>query len=126
MSATYTERDHDYEPSRLEVCVDCLLILANGDLGGDEEDRTTEEVVADITREWGGLLGLVTGDVLGQITLGRIQEEDETETEFEENTQSEDEGWFSMSGCECCGSSLGGQRFYATAWLPIPTEENTA
>ncbi len=118
MSAEYVERTRDYEPSRLEVCVDCLQILANGDLGGVEEVRTTEEVVADMVEVW--------GDLLGQITLGRTQEEDETQEQFEENRDSEDEGWFSMSRCECCGSSLGGQRFYATAWLPIPTEETTA
>ena len=116
MSTEYKPREFDYEPSRLEVCVDCLQILANGDLGGVEEVRTTEEVVADMARVW--------GDLLGQITLGRTQEEDETEEEYEEATESESEGWFSWSVCECCGSSLGGQRFYATAWLPV--EEITA
>ncbi len=110
MSETYTERDHDYESHRLEVCVDCLQILANGSLGGDEEYRTTEEVVADMARIWEGNLG--------QITLGRLQEEDETQEQFEENRDSEDEGWFSMSRCDGCGSSLGGDRYFATAWLP--------
>ncbi len=117
MSKEYVARKYDYEPHRLEICVDCLQILANGDLGGAEEDRTTEEVVADMVEVW--------GDLLGQITLGRTQEEDETEEEYENSTQSEDEGWFSMSSCEGCGSGLGGDRFYATAWLPIDEEITT-
>ncbi len=114
MSETYTERDHNYEPHRLEVCEDCLQILANGSLGDHAEPRTTEEVVADMAYIWEGNLG--------QITLGRTQEEDETKEEFEDSTQSEDEGWFSWSSCEGWGSGLGGDRFYDTAWLPVDEE----
>ncbi len=117
MSKEYVARKYDYEPHRLEVCVDCLQILANGSLGDHAEPRTTEEVVADMAYIWEGNLG--------QITLGRTQEEDETEQEFEDNTQSEDEGWFSMSSCEGCGSGLGGNRYFATAWLPIDEEITT-
>ncbi len=116
MSETYTERAHDYEPHRLEICGDCLQILANGSLGGHAEPRTTEEVVADMAYIWGGNLG--------QITLGRLQDEDETTEHFEEylsgwGDDSDDSAGFSMSSCEGCGSGLGGDRYYATAWLPI-------
>lgn len=121
MSAEYSPRKFDYKPSRLEVCTDCLQILANGSLGGDEEYRTTEEVVADMARIWGNLLG--------QITLGRLQEENETEEHYEEYLSgwgdgSDGNAGFSWSSCDGCGSSLGGDRYYATAWLPI--EENRA
>ena len=62
----------------MNVCVDCLFFIANGDLPEDAE-RAAE--VRSIGLDW-----VITED---------------------------DEGHFSWSPCDACGSRLGGQRFAA-------------
>lgn len=71
--------------SEISVCSDCAMFIANGEL--PEEDGN--KLISAIESNW--------KDLSGQIVLG----DNDTEE-------------FSWSPCECCGSSLGGNRFSAT------------
>jgi len=65
------------------MCVDCLMLTANGDTSGnyrDEEELATW--LADIDRNW------PTGHIV----------------------PTDDETTFSRWPCDCCGSTLGGSR----------------
>lgn len=73
-------------PDEIEICQDCLFILANGE-GPDD-------VAEALAKRW----------PVGTITLGRITDPDDPE------------GFFSSSPCDGCGSTLGGDRYYATGW----------
>ena len=83
------------ETISLDVCVDCILWLANGDT--DEDGDWSPE---DILEEWDGW-HLHAGGTC----------------EYCEDSEEPCEGWFSSSPCDCCGSSLGGSRHHATALL---------
>lgn len=73
----------------LDVCVDCLVHVANGDLpeDHDEQQRITDGVLA----WWHDGFELAAGDA--------------------ENDQD-----FSWARCECCGSTLGGSRHEVVAY----------
>ena len=132
--------------STLEICVDCLMLLANGEVN---EWQGTEYV--DITIEHTAKMRAIWGAT--HISLGRTREEwyeDHREDchkcgdkmrywytskvepglhlicdcgamlfrlSDEDDT---DEPFFSHRDCQGCGSTLGGDREYATAWI----EEN--
>lgn len=84
----------------LAICVDCLMMLANGELGqGDTaaEDAHAEKMAA----QWGD----------AELTLGSLGV-DSTDDDDER-----DQLGFSWSSCEGCGSTFGGDRFAATAWV---------
>ncbi len=95
------------EPARISICTDCLMLLANGEVFDSEGNDISDAHAMEIQREWPNT----------EITLGRLREDDETEEEYEESQEAENEGWFSWSPCEGCGSHLGGTRYYATAWI---------
>lgn len=92
-----TEEDCDCEdhtdpinaltPGEIEICQDCLFLLANGE-GPDD-------VAESLAKRW----------PIGTITLGSPDRPNEYELEF-----------FSTSPCDGCGSTLGGDRYYATGW----------
>ena len=73
--------------AEISVCVDCLIMIANGDVSGiDNEDRIAE-VIAGMDRLTTDGAHLVAGD--------------------------SDDGNFRWTPCECCGSELGGDRHAA-------------
>ncbi len=94
-------------PVRISICVDCLMLLANGEVFDSEGNDISDSHAREIEREWPGI----------EITLGRVQEWDESDEDFEAGQEYESEGWFSWYRCQGCGSRLGGQRYYATAWV---------
>ena len=73
--------------TKIEICVDCLMVLANGEAYDDKGEDITESVVAHIEDMWDGARLLLGGS---------------------------DQG-FSWRDCEACGSRLGGDRFSAYA-----------
>lgn len=103
-SVTTSGKDHAMEgktkktATTLEVCVDCLFLLANGEVTDENGNDITEAHAAKVSAIWGDT----------EITLGRIAPEGENDDE--------DHSWFSWQSCDCCGSTLGGDREYATAW----------
>lgn len=74
---------------KISVCVDCAMLLANGTLGNEDD-------VEDDAHAW-KIATLWPGWVLS--------------TDSGEN-------YFSWSQCDGCGSTLGGDRFDGTAFLP--------
>lgn len=74
----------------IAVCIDCLAMMCNGELG--QGDETADMEHAEAMREaW------PDGDIVPACP--------------------EDcEGWFSMSPCDGCGSHLGGDRHPATVF----------
>jgi hypothetical protein len=77
---------------QIDVCVDCVQVLANG-VENDEQARAAEGMA----RNWPD----------GQLVLGCAP-----------NCCGEDSSpWFSWQSCEGCGSPLGGDRMHAT-WFP--------
>jgi len=80
MSETITTTD-------LEVCVDCIMLLANGETGDEQE---TAAHAAKINALWG-------------------------DTQLVPACDEDCEGWFSWSSCDGCGSTLGGDRHKAAA-----------
>ena len=91
----------------LDVCTDCLLLIANGDL---PEDRP--ELNQEIDAQWGEVStatcdahGAVHGSLRWDLVCGGEHEDPHGDSHF------------SWSGCESCGSRLGGDRHAATALL---------
>jgi len=83
-------------PTTLHVCVDCLMLLANGEVFDAHGDDITAQHAAKIDAIWGDT----------ELTLGHVDAEEESDAE----------PWFSWQPCDGCGSTLGGDREYATAW----------
>ena len=74
-------------PVEIEICQDCLMLVANGE--------GPEDVAEALAERWPD----------ETITLGRIGREDDSEA------------FFSWQDCDGCGSKLGGDRYYATGWV---------
>jgi hypothetical protein len=95
----------------LEVCVDCLSLLANGEVFDGDGNDVTKEHAAAMDREWPDT----------EITLGRMHSDECLRfSDYCEHTDSDRDGpepWFSWAQCQGCGSTLGGDREYATAWI---------
>lgn len=82
----------------LRICVDCLMLLANGDvIDGDGNDITTEHG-AKMDEQWPDT----------EITLGCADPDCDDDGE---------ECGFSWQPCDGCDSRLGGDRYHATAWI---------
>jgi hypothetical protein len=93
-------------------CVDCLMWLANGDTDPEWTVEQETAFLADIARR----------NPAGSITLGMVREEHSCLDE-DGNTEGDLGGWcdceelgFSWSGCDVCGSTLGGDRHAVTFW----------
>jgi len=91
----------------LSVCVDCAMFIANGDLTGldyafdeKEADERQAAILAGISKETkAGGHWVMSGD---------------------ENEESS----FSRSACDCCDTSLGGDRLKAAVIYPNQKDEN--
>ncbi|WP_372663607.1 hypothetical protein [Amycolatopsis kentuckyensis] len=82
----------EYDTTKLSVCVDCIQLLANGEINDGED--TAERCAEGQVREWGDNVMHMTysGEELG----------------------------FSWTSCDGCGSSLGGDRYRAYMMIPLP------
>ena len=69
---------------KFEVCTDCLMYLANGEIGEDTDNK-----LEDIEKEYKKL----------------------KDDEYDVFIGDDEEGSFSTFPCHLCGSHLGGQRF---------------
>ena len=130
MSKNLTET----EPFTMEICADCLILEANGEIPESRPD-----LLADIATHTGDLevtLGRMrTEDVVSQIhlqsvlscPLGRHNSALDDFWDFwaECDCEDWDDAGFSMSSCDMCGSHLGGDRYYATVWIPTNEEMTT-
>lgn len=85
----------------LWICTDCLFLMANGEIG--DGPRTAEEVSAAITAKWGDT----------EISLGSLREV----CDCQSDDSPEECHPFSWQDCDTCGSTLGGDRSHATAWI---------
>lgn len=98
-----------YEPSVTQwFCMDCLMLHANGEYTPREEDDSEPEPLSAIPDGW-------------HATMGRAREEHECGRENGEDVdecECED-GGFSWSQCDGCGSWLGGDRHAFTLWIPV-------
>lgn len=96
--------DTRLHPCPIDVCVDCLTVLANGvDDGAD--DVTALEVAAERLADlWPG----DTPQTTPAVTLGRIGDDPDTDPV--------DDPSFSWEQCDGCGSTEGGDRHPATGW----------
>lgn len=80
-----------FDTTKLAVCVDCIQLLANGEINDGED--TAERCAEGQARVW--------GDDVKHMTLGG------------------EELGFSHSSCDGCGSHLGGDRFRAYMMIPL-------
>ena len=94
----------------IEACSDCLMLIANGD-----EPEGDDTLPARIESQWTvstqtcDFFGAVHGSLWWDIVYGG-----EHESEADEHSGSLG---FSWRRCECCGSTLGGDRYPLTAIL---------
>lgn len=89
--------------SDLEICADCLFYLANGEVTDAEGNDITAEHAAKMAARWGTEFAITPGS----LECARCSPEDGASCE----------PWFSWRRCDGCGSTLGGDREHATAWL---------
>jgi hypothetical protein len=85
------------------VCVDCMLIHANGEI-----DNTPDK------EPW-----CLWDYTSNEITMGMDYDEHECETDWDDSMHDEcdcEHISFSWRQCEGCGSHLGGDRFAFTYW----------
>lgn len=75
-----------------QCCVDCLMLLANGETDPDWDEAETAEYLARLEARG------VTGE---NVTIA---------------CDEDCEGWFSWSPCDVCGSTLGGDRHPVVFW----------
>lgn len=95
----------------LSVCIDCLLLHANGEIAPDRPD--TEPMP---------LCKIEPGQ---SVTLGAIEHTDGcTDADREEGCDCDQHG-FRWSSCQGCGSTLGGDRFAMVLWQDV-TQVTTA
>jgi hypothetical protein len=90
-------------------CVDCLMLLANGETPTEMSETETAEYLARVAQH--------TGE--RDVTLGRMLGEDGCECEdWDCDTHHEgcEQNTFSSSPCDVCGSHLGGSRDAVTFW----------
>jgi hypothetical protein len=93
----------DLTPFKMAVCVDCMLLICNGDDPSDEQDHhERDDARARLDND--------------PITPGWIFTESEQEI-FDNGGEVSDDLGFSWSRCDYCLSRLGGDRFRATAWM---------
>lgn len=91
----YAQAFPDVTSSTYSVCVDCYYVLHNG-----MDQYVSESVDQDETRERpAGVFPFDVADVADALDYGRYADAS-----------------FSRHACECCGSTLGGDRFDVRVW----------
>ena len=85
-----------FDTATLSVCTDCVMFIANGDLPPEDDRDRDEAIIAGVEREQSDG---------GHLCLG------------EEHT-----AYFSWSRCECCNTSLGGDRYDIVLLTPVKVE----
>jgi ribosomal protein L37AE/L43A len=109
-----TTRDH----ANGWACIDCLMLLANGETNPEWSDAETAEYFARLEER------SIDGET---VTLGRVFGEDGCEHTSEEwhsgdsrvqedHAESCERTTFSRWPCDVCGSTLGGAREAVTFW----------
>lgn len=107
------------ERHELNICTDCLMMLANGDVG-DRGD--IGQVPAYLQSEDDAHLYNLPGDDQEHNANSRHAARmnahwpGEDGWELSPNCHQECDGEFSWSSCDGCGSTLGGDRHPAVAW----------
>ena len=130
-----TDHAHD-----IRACQDCLMLLANGDTSGTERCETEEgeaEYLADIDSRWGGW-DLVPSswpyeaEHIGETADGDTIPDDGGTYRVDPDGSIYRTGWtdedryyghgtagrFTYSGCDVCGSTLGGDKYPIAAMRP--------
>lgn len=105
-------------PSTIEICTDCVMFLANGQCEGCESCVMNEPWFSDRQGEpptcqtVGDRMAAVWPVGQWDITLGHRHSDNCCPVD----SAGEPEPFFAWSDCEGCGSSLAGDRQYATVW----------
>ena len=91
----------------LDACVDCIAYVANGTV---PEDRPTlaDDILANLGPT--DMLHLVNAEGCNEAGEFFTDENDEEIDPDHPDYDLVREDWFSWSACECCGSTLGGNR----------------
>ena len=93
-------REATSETYTLDVCVDCVQLIANGEVIDAEGEDIAGEHAERMEQQWPD----------AHLTLGA------TDCEHCPDEHGQDcEPWFAWSPCDGCGSTLGGNRSHATA-----------
>lgn len=91
----------------LSACVDCIAYAANGTIPEDRPDLVTE--IREHLGSDDDLRNLVNAD--GCDESGELRDDDGNPIDGDHpDYEVSREDWFSWSACDCCGSTLGGNR----------------
>jgi hypothetical protein len=89
-----------------QCCVDCLVLLANGETSPDMSEEQTKEYLNRVAER----------NPPGTVTLGGLDHECRDAEGRIADECTEDQLGFSWGGCDVCGSSLGGDMERVTFW----------
>jgi len=110
-------------PYPIEICGDCLRYISNGVEDGEQfEAWMLHEAPCGQCGQFQpdevgqkGFLDVVDSKVSHrEITIGRTKEQ--APDGYTAQDKSGDDGSFSKSPCDCCGTTLAGDRYLATEW----------
>ena len=94
----------------IAVCVDCLMLIANGETPPDMTRAGTNKWLAGIDQIWHGY------HVAAGMTAEKHSETGCDCRQSGEKDCSAEESYFSWAPCDYCRRPLGGDRHPATAW----------
>lgn len=98
-------------PTLLWVCVDCIVLEANGEMPTDPTPGEPEPL-SDIPADCDLTVGMMASEHDEDCPVReQLESNSAVDTECECEHRS-----FSWSQCDGCGSSLGGERFALTMW----------
>ena len=92
------------------ICEDCLMLLANGETNPEWTEEQEAEFIAAIDEKWPADWVLAPGCSHDSHNWS------DAETVTDEDRDACDEGGFSWTQCDGCGSTLGGSRYPAGAF----------
>lgn len=90
------------------ACVDCVVLLANGETDPNWSQASTDEYLARVAER----------NPAGTVTLGSIEHECRDSDGRIADECEEDNLGYSRRGCDVCGSSLAGDLQRVTFWEP--------